>query len=129
MDTFWNKVNKTETCWLWTGAKTIKGYGIVSRKGRLAKVHRVAYALIKGEIPEGLVIDHLCRVRLCVNPDHLEAVTTQENTKRSLKSTKTHCIRGHKLIGNNLITRKDGSRRCRACNNERQREWKRKISS
>ena len=73
---FWAKVNKTDTCWLWT-ASTLNGYGQIKAGGRFGKIllaHRVAYEMLVGPIPEGLQLDHLCRVTLCVNPKHLEPV-------------------------------------------------------
>jgi len=82
-DRFWSKVNKTNTCWLWEGTVENTGYGsfaVSHTKGVLA--HRLAYELSVGEIPSGLTLDHLCRVRNCVNPDHLEPVTCAENIRR-----------------------------------------------
>ena len=80
--------------------------------------HRVAYEIIKGKIPDGLDLDHLCRNKVCVNPDHLEAVTRRENLMRGntiiAKEVKqTHCKRGHPLSGNNLYFY--GFRRCKKC--------------
>lgn len=82
-DRFWKRVNKTDTCWLWTGGQIGKGYGVFRLNGGGKLAHRVAYQFVKGEIPEGLEIDHLCKVRHCVNPSHLEAVTRLENMLRS----------------------------------------------
>jgi hypothetical protein len=98
---FWAKVDKTETCWLWTGAITKRtGYGAFGMQlgsvNRWHNVlpHRFAYELLIGPIPEGLVIDHLCFVRRCVRPDHLEPVTATENIRRAL-ARRTHCQQGH----------------------------------
>lgn len=81
-------VDITPGCWLWTGAKNWTGYGQrsvrVDGKVRTARAHRMAYELLVGPIPEGLTIDHLCRVRHCVNPDHLEPVTMKENARRGV---------------------------------------------
>lgn len=114
---FWARVQKTETCWLWTGA-TSQGYGVISvggYKGKNLMAHRVAYELTKGPIPEGLVIDHLCRAPRCVNPDHLEAVTTGDNVRRGLLGEmKTHCSHGHAYADEGRIDFK-GHRVCRAC--------------
>src|SRR5215471_680067 len=83
---FWTQVNKTETCWLWTGNKQ-HGYGIYSLRsnGRneRPKAHRFAWEFFNGEIEPGMTLDHICRVRHCVNPDHLEEVTRAENTRRA----------------------------------------------
>lgn len=76
---FWEKVNKTKTCWLWIACKNKAGYGSFNG-GEYA--HRFSYEELVGEIPKGLQIDHLCRVRHCVNPKHLEAVTNQVNGQR-----------------------------------------------
>lgn len=122
---FWKYVQITDDCWLWTGCvdRTV-GYGEFGRAvtGRKIRVHRYVYELIKGPIPSGLQIDHLCRVRICVNPDHLEAVTQQENIRRGQSppannARKTHCVRGHELNGSNLIPMQHGHRRCRICRN------------
>ena len=67
---FWNRVLRTERCWVWNGAK-VNGYGQISTNGKTEYVHRFSYEMVNGKIPEGLVIDHLCRNRACVNPAHL----------------------------------------------------------
>ena len=78
---FLRKVDKTETCWNWTGRLDIGGYGRFSRgSGHWTKAHRTAYELYKGPIPEGLVVRHMCNNRKCVNPDHLEVGTHKDNT-------------------------------------------------
>lgn len=128
---FWTKVNKTDTCWLWTGRlnkPAPMGYGRLSIKGNEIIAHHVSYILAKGDIPEGKEIDHLCRVRQCVRPDHLEAVTGKENKRRgfsplAINSRKTHCPRKHPLSGENLYVDKLGRRCCRACANKNSRDW------
>lgn len=120
---FWVKVNKTETCWLWAGATNGVGYGVIGRGGRgsgNAYAHRLSYEWAKGPIPEGLDLDHLCRNRACVNPDHLEPVTRSVNLSRSplvgkALSSRTHCVNGHELSGANAAPRAEGGRRCREC--------------
>ena len=79
---FLRHVDKTETCWQWTGCCDKSGYGRFGFRGKIALAHRAAYVLFKGEIPHHLEIDHLCRNRGCVNPDHLEAVCHIENIDR-----------------------------------------------
>lgn len=79
---FWAKVNKTGDCWLWTGWRT-NGYGRFTTNGKNWRAHRFAFEEMRGPIPEGLQLDHLCRVRHCVNPDHLEPVTRQQNMLRA----------------------------------------------
>lgn len=80
---FWNRVKKTEWCWLWQGGKNSRGYGSFQVTTKTPKpAHRVAYELTKGMIPEGLTIDHLCGNKGCVNPEHLEVVTMSENHLR-----------------------------------------------
>ena len=73
---------KTGTCWYWRGELDRHGYGVLEVCGKGKRVHRLSYEAFVGPIPAGLVIDHLCRVRDCINPDHLEPVTSQENTRR-----------------------------------------------
>lgn len=129
---FFSKVKMNGTCWEWIGAKD-KGYGHFGvgghRKygGKVIKAHQFSYEAFKGEIPKGFEIDHLCRNRSCCNPDHLEAVTHQENVKRGLtgkinhyESKKTHCKRGHPLTIDNIRKNhliKYGKRLCIKCHN------------
>lgn len=114
----WQRVMKTDTCWLWTGATGPTGYGVTYNNGKNQYVHRAVYELLVGPIPDGLQIDHLCRVRNCVNPDHLEPVTPQENTRRGdawkWRLRRTHCRRGHEYSAENTVMRQ-GGRWCRAC--------------
>jgi hypothetical protein len=102
---FWSHVDKTDSCWLWTGRLEKLGYARVRVDGEQTYAHRYSYEVHHGPIPEGLTIDHLCRIRHCVNPDHLEAVTLVENLRRSptqvtaVNARKRRCIRGHEFSG------------------------------
>jgi hypothetical protein len=78
---FWQRVNKTETCWLWTAGRTARGYGMVQIRGDRQYVHRFVYEMMVGPIPDGMVIDHLCHVRHCVNPGHLRVATAGVNAQ------------------------------------------------
>ena len=133
LDRFMSYVDRSPgTCWLWTGSINRGGYGrFKAPAGRSVLAHRWAYERFIGPIPEGLELDHLCRVRHCVNPYHLEPVTTRENMMRgdtfqSANARKTHCPQGHEYTPENTmwITNKPGykGRRCRICNRERGRK-------
>ena len=121
-------------CWLWSGCATKRGYGMIAvnapgRKPFGTGAHRVFFVALRGYNPEGLVIDHLCKTKLCVNPDHLEAVTNAENVSRAHKGVPekrlTHCARGHEVGSENTYYIKDGRRECRACARPRKNEWQR----
>ena len=94
---FWPKVRKTATCWLWTGSRNNMGYGKIKQADRrtMSLAHRVSYELLVGPIPEGMQLDHLCRVRHCVRPDHLEVVTNRENNMRAPHIRERHEATGH----------------------------------
>lgn len=111
-----------ESCWPWEGAKNAKGYGRVYVAGRRWYAHRMTYTAFVGPIPVGLELDHLCRNPSCVNPDHLEPVTHAENGARGIKATKPRCVSGHRFSFENTHWRRDGRRRCRACDAARQRK-------
>jgi hypothetical protein len=107
-------------CWLWLGSGLPAGYGQMWNGDTVEAAHRISYKLFRGEIPQGLEIDHKCRVRCCVNPDHLELVTHKENMRRGcgemgLNARKTHCKRGHAFDEKNTYWNKNGGRFCRAC--------------
>ena len=118
-------------CWRWTGS-TSNGYGYVFNLGRLHPAHRVSYLVFSGHFDQDLQIDHLCRVRCCVNPSHLEAVTQKENIRRSpasiANSSKTHCLKGHPYSGENLVTPKSGQRSCRICKNEYSKAYRKRLA-
>lgn len=107
-------------CWLWQGQWNDAGYGRFVLNGRREMAHRVAYEMLREPIPQGMQIDHLCRVHCCVNPDHLDVVTSRENTLRGISppavlAKKTVCKRGHPLTGDNVVSWEPGSRCCRTC--------------
>lgn len=117
-----------DDCWLWTAHKVHDGYGKFWLDGRHVLAHRVSYEWLVGPIPDGLQIDHLCRVRHCVNPAHLEPVTQRENLLRgetilAANAAKTHCPSGHAYDDENTCV-SGGWRYCRACNRERMRAYR-----
>ena len=112
-------------CWLWLKYKDKKGYGRIQVNGKPWLTHRVSYELHVGHIPEGLQIDHLCRVRHCCNPSHLEPVTHTENVSRGEKANRTHCPQGHEYTEENASRNKNG-RTCRECGRARHRAKYRK---
>lgn len=126
IDKFWNKVDKTNTCWNWKGFIGKDGYGKHYIYQKMDMSHRISYQLIIGTIDSNKVIDHKCRNRACVNPKHLEVVSQRENVMRGngiakINSRKTHCIHGHEFTSEN--TRLYGRERvCKIC----ARDWMRK---
>lgn len=123
---FWVKVKANEAgCWLWTAALNRNGYGFFMDSGRIMRTaHRIAYEALVAAIPEGLVLDHLCRVRHCVNPAHTEPVTQAENLRRgetitAKASAATCCPKGHPYSGDNLYVNPKGHRSCRICTRDR----------
>jgi len=137
---FWGKVDKQgplpdrtdplvtappTPCWIWTAALSEAGYGAFTppeeiRRGNTAAAHRISYMEIEGGIEEGLEMDHLCRNRTCVNPEHLEAVTRQENLLRgetvsAMRSRITHCPQGHEYTADNTAISTRNQRSCRTC--------------
>jgi hypothetical protein len=123
---FWAKVEKTEGCWNWVGARNAQGYGHFRLNGWIQKAHRVSLMLAGRPVPNDLTVDHLCLNKSCVRPNHLEIVTAGENSLRggnppAQNARKTHCMRGHELAPDNLIKTNTRSRWCRTCHNERSR--------
>lgn len=119
---FWSKVQYTSTCWPWLSRIRRDGYGSFWLHGRVAVAHRTSFELLAGVIPCGLVLDHLCRNRRCVNPAHLEPVTIQENIRRGFRGTDkarlNTCKRGHDMSDGNIRHRTYNGRSwriCRAC--------------
>lgn len=130
---FWDKVERiTESgCWIWTGNITRKGYGLFKIHPKNVSVHRYVYKTLVGPIPDELQLDHLCRVRNCVNPHHLEPVTARENSMRSMitegyiNANQTHCPKAHPYSGDNLyIEKSTGRRRCKICMNDNLRKYR-----
>lgn len=115
---FLSKIEKNNSCWIWTGSKTDQNYGLIWLNGKYVRAHRVSYMLYCGTLDQKMVIDHLCKNTLCVNPEHLEQVTQSENVKRgnagklnNAQRKKTHCPSGHEY---SRIT-KNGYRQCGIC--------------
>jgi len=129
LDALENKFTVDDGCWLWHASMDHGGYGRIRRDRRNLLAHRVVYELLVGPIPEGKHLDHLCRVRNCVRPDHLEAVDNRTNILRgegvtALNARKTHCKRGHEFNDSNTYVIPSG-RACRRCAIDRAARWKR----
>jgi hypothetical protein len=122
----------TTPCWIWQHSRSSWGYGRILKDGREYRAHRVVYERHRGPIPEGLVLDHLCRVVECVNPDHLDPVTDGENSKRGecpswVAHRENRCMQGHELTPENTrVTKSTGKRRCRICDNEAKRVYQKR---
>lgn len=119
--------------WLWRGTVSVHGYGVFALAGRRINAHRAAYILLVGPVDPSLDIDHLCRVRLCVNPAHLEPVTRAVNVQRAMpfrKNTRTDvCANGHPRTPENTYDRPDrNGRNCKPCSLEATRRWRRKVA-
>lgn len=111
----WDKFTVVDSgCWEWTAAMFPNGYGCIAQNGKPRKAHRIVYEFLVGPIPPGLHIDHLCRNRRCVNPEHLEPVTPRENNRRAA-AVRTQCPSGHAFDSNNTHIDPRGARRCRTC--------------
>ena len=132
---FWEKVEKTDGCWLWTASLGQHGgYGQFNNGTTMEPSHRFAYKLIVGPIPPELELDHLCRVRRCVNPAHLEVVDHRTNTMRGLaplvngamNRSKTHCPQGHPYDAINTIWY-GNHRSCRICKRAGTRRWRERM--
>ncbi len=120
-------------CWRWTAGHDHQGYAYFWLDGKTHRAHNVAYKALVGSIPDGLELDHLCHVRDCVNPAHLEAVTHKENVLRGVgfsaqNAVKTHCPKGHEYNELNTHTTKEGWRHCRVCDRDQKRERYKAIS-
>ncbi len=141
-DKFLSKVRKGSSCWEWTGWVDKEGYGYhwITGDGK-RRVHRIAYIIWVGPIPDGYTVDHTCHNdtdctggvgcphRRCVNPAHLEAVPMRDNVLRGntpsgRNSRKTHCVNGHEFTEANTTVRRDGRRECRMCMRDRARRYR-----
>lgn len=112
-------------CWEWQGYRYGNGYAAMSWQGTQQLLHRLAYEYFVGAIPPGMQLDHLCRIRHCVNPEHLEPITSRENTRRAMR---THCVNGHEFTPENTYTPADGKRYCRECRRRRVKEYQARRS-
>lgn len=134
VDRFMGRVlwpSSISACWLWRGYQDADGYGRVVFGQTHYRAHRVAYHMFRGSLPQDLVIDHLCRVRNCVNPLHMEPVTIEVNSLRGfgvgLNRFKTKCPQGHEYSPSNTAWYR-GGRFCRACNRAAARAYKARKS-
>lgn len=130
---FWSKVRLSpDGCWIWKGSRNPKGYGLYAGDdGKRRAAHRAAYSGLVLPLPpyrpDGDQLDHLCRNRACVNPDHLELVSPRVNTLRgrtvaARRVAQTQCVNGHAFTPENTRIRPDGCRDCRECHRRHSRE-------
>lgn len=129
LERFLSFVKKTDGCWFWMGALKENGYGAFGVNYKSGYAHRFSYEQFRGPIPSGLALDHLCRVRNCVNPKHLEAVTDRENILRgdspaAKASRRPTCINGHEYSEENTY-KYGGARQCKIC---RAQHWKNLVA-
>lgn len=120
-ESFWRliAIGSPDECWEWQGRRTPSGYGQVSWNNRHRVAHRIAYMLVKGEIPDGLEVMHLCNNKPCCNPSHLQIGTHAENMRMTQRVL---CKRGHAQVPSNMYYAKDGSRQCNLCSKVRRLE-------
>jgi len=126
---FERKFEKTSGCWIWkTGTNGKNGYGMFFDGARKVCAHRFSWELYRGPIPVGMEVDHLCKTRLCVNPDHMEVVTRAENIRRSdapqaINARKTACPKGHPYEQFGYVNPTTGKRRCQPCGNQQSLDY------
>jgi hypothetical protein len=124
-DRLWCHVVQDGDCWMWTASKNPNGYGQISENNKCVLVHKLVFERLRGPVPAGKELDHLCRRPACCSPAHLEAVTHKVNQLRgfspfAVNARKTHCLRGHLFDEKNTMLSKTGKRECRICRNARQ---------
>lgn len=129
-----DKTSSPDGCWIWTRSTSGGGYGHMGWDGKVVRVHRAYVKDLGWDVPDGMHLDHLCRNRVCCNPDHLEVVTPLENARRGIGLGKrvnpvTHCPRGHEYDEANTYHNPSGSRACRACHVIWSREYMRKKAA
>jgi hypothetical protein len=136
---FWAKVEKTDGCWLWRGARHHTGYGVIGVDRRQRRAHRVAYEMAHGPIPAGAVVCHSCDTPPCVNPSHLFVGTVADNNRdmmakgrarlgwRYERKPHTHCRKGHAFTPETTFMYKDGRRTCRVCREANQRAYAERL--
>lgn len=124
----WPRIDASADCWEWTGATT-KGYGVIFVGGypHMAYTHRVVWERLVGPIEDDYELDHLCRNKVCANPDHLELVSHKTNVLRgwsdpARRARKTQCKRGHAFTDKNTYVTPSGHRQCRTCHRDQMRE-------
>lgn len=129
---FWEKVDRRgpDECWPWTASLDGKGYGQIGYAGRIRKAHQISWELQVGPLTPGLVIDHLCFNKACMNTTHMEEVQQGDNARRGRarrtpQRLKTHCVHGHKYTVENTRLLAGGRRACRECERRKAREWAR----
>ena len=132
LERFFSKVEVTDSCWLWVGGSNKWGYGKFYVDSRTLRAHRVSYAWFYGDLPDypELELDHTCRIRLCVNPEHLEPVTCGVNIRRGetglYQKVRTHCPQDHEYSVDNTTIYK-GGRQCKECHRTQERERYRRM--
>ena len=129
-----DRLDVSGDCWIWNGYKDKVGYGHLGTRDGVYLVHRHVWELLVGPITDDLVLDHLCLVKACVNPDHLEPVTQAENNRRNKNAIgpkrrrEKVCANGHEFSGKNLSMSVTGQRVCKACSREKTRRFRERTT-